>query len=83
MLAKNSGIFDAFLFLSQIQIFSFAWSPCGSKFTTACKDGKIRVYEPRSSTEPYATGKGPAGVRGGRVVWVLEGKFLIVAGFDR
>lgn len=64
-------------------MFSFCWSPCGSKFATACKDGKIRVYEPRSASEPIAEGKGPAGVRGGRVCWALEGKYLIVAGFDR
>ena len=28
-------------------------------------------------------GKGPEGTRGGRVVWVLGGKYLAVTGFDR
>lgn len=67
----------------QIQMFCFAWSPCGQYFATAAKDGKLRVYDPRADQEPAAIGQGPAGVRGGRVTWVLDGKFLIVAGFDR
>lgn len=67
----------------QIQIFCFAWSPCGQYFATAAKDGKLRVYDPREQTDPVAIGQGPAGVRGGRATWVLDGKFLIVAGFDR
>ncbi|CAL8081262.1 unnamed protein product [Orchesella dallaii] len=67
----------------QIQMFCFAWSPCGQYFSTAAKDGKLRVYDPRADTEPIAIGQGPPGVRGGRVCWVLDGKYLIVAGFDR
>jgi len=68
---------------AQIQILSFSWSPFGSKFAIACKDGKIRIYEPRESTEALVEGKGPSGVRGGRVIWVLDGKFIVMAGFDR
>jgi len=32
--------------------------------------------------DPQLESPGPGG-RGGRIVWVLDGKFLIAAGFDR
>ncbi|XP_014784002.1 coronin-7 isoform X1 [Octopus bimaculoides] len=65
------------------QIFTLDWSPCGKKCATVCKDGKIRVYEPRVSTEPIKEGTGPSGSRGARVVWTLNGKFLVATGFDK
>lgn len=34
------------------QIFSLAWSPDGNQLATVCKDGHVRVYEPRSSPLP-------------------------------
>ncbi|KOC65257.1 Coronin-7 [Habropoda laboriosa] len=65
------------------QIFSLAWSPCGQYLASTCKDGKLRVYKPRSSDVPVKTGKGPVGTRGARVVWALKGQFLVVIGFDK
>ncbi|XP_068984370.1 coronin-7 isoform X1 [Bombus flavifrons] len=65
------------------QIFSLAWSPCGQYLASTCKDGKLRVYKPRSSDVPVKTGKGPVGTRGARVVWALKGQFLVVLGFDK
>ena len=40
-----------FIFL---KIFSFAWSCDGRRCATSCKDGKIRVYDPRASQDPIA-----------------------------
>ncbi|GJQ82345.1 hypothetical protein Trydic_g416 [Trypoxylus dichotomus] len=66
------------------QIFSFAWSPCGNLCATVSKDGRIRVYEPRKvQKEPILEGKGPVGSRGARIVWALDGDFLVVTGFDK
>ncbi|KAK9302373.1 hypothetical protein QLX08_005624 [Tetragonisca angustula] len=65
------------------QIFSLAWSPCGQYLASTCKDGKLRIYKPRSSDVPVKTGKGPVGTRGARVVWALKGQFLVVLGFDK
>ncbi|KAJ4439635.1 hypothetical protein ANN_07763 [Periplaneta americana] len=65
------------------QMFSFAWSPCGVYCATVCKDSKLRVYKPRSKTQPIREGKGPVGSRGARVVWALEGRFIVVMGFDK
>ncbi|XP_041943104.1 coronin-7-like isoform X3 [Alosa sapidissima] len=64
------------------QIFGMAWSPDGMLLATVCKDGKVRVYDPRKSDEPIQEGPGPEGHRGARIVWVLEGKYLLVSGFD-
>ncbi|XP_059204248.1 coronin-7 [Centropristis striata] len=66
----------------QDQIFSMAWSPDGKLLATVCKDGKVRIYDPRKSTAPVQEGPGPEGHRGARTVWVCDGKFLLVSGFD-
>lgn len=66
----------------QEQIFGMAWSPDGKLLATVCKDGKVRIYDPRKSTAPVQEGPGPEGHRGARVVWVCEGKYLLVSGFD-
>lgn len=65
------------------QIFSFAWSPCGVFCSTISKDTKIRIYKPRASTQPIREGKGPVGTRGARIVWALDGSFIVVTGFDK
>lgn len=66
----------------QDQIFGLAWSPNGQQLATVCKDGRLRVYEPRSSPEPLQEGPGPEGSRGARIVWVCDGHCLLVSGFD-
>ncbi|XP_028267214.1 coronin-7-like isoform X1 [Parambassis ranga] len=66
----------------QDQVFGMAWSPDGKLLATVCKDGKIRIYDPRKSTAPVQEGPGPEGHRGARVVWVCDGKYLMVSGFD-
>ncbi|TSK62521.1 Coronin-7 [Bagarius yarrelli] len=52
----------------QDQIFGMAWSPNGKLLATVCKDEKV--------------GPGPEGHRGGRVVWVCDGRYLLVSGFN-
>ncbi|XP_058142541.1 coronin-7 isoform X1 [Dasypus novemcinctus] len=64
------------------QIFGLAWSPDGQRLATVCKDGRVRVYEPRRGPEPLQEGPGPEGARGARVVWVCDGHCLLVSGFD-
>ncbi|XP_017657022.1 coronin-7 isoform X3 [Nannospalax galili] len=66
----------------QDQIFGLAWSPDGQQLATVCKDGHVRVYEPRSSPVPLRKGPGPEGGRGARIVWVCDGRCLLVSGFD-
>ncbi|XP_013171687.1 PREDICTED: coronin-7 isoform X1 [Papilio xuthus] len=65
------------------QIFALDWSCCGEYLATLCKDGLIRIYKPRESTEAVRSGPGPAGTRGGRVVWALNDTHLVVTGFDK
>ncbi|KAH8289104.1 hypothetical protein KR054_000406 [Drosophila jambulina] len=65
------------------QIFDFAWSPCGRLGATVCKDGKIRVYNPRKSETPIREGNGPVGSRGARITWALDGQYIVCTGFDK
>ncbi|KAB1252047.1 Coronin-7 [Camelus dromedarius] len=65
-----------------LQIFGLAWSPNGQQLATVCKDGHLRIYEPRSGSEPLQEGPGPEGARGARIVWVCDGHCLLVSGFD-
>lgn len=65
------------------QMFSFAWSPCGNFCATVSRDSKIRIYKPRFIELPVKEGKGPEGNRGARIVWALDGHFLVVTGFDK
>ncbi|XP_069362142.1 coronin-7 isoform X1 [Maniola hyperantus] len=65
------------------QIFAMDWSPCGEYLATVCKDGFVRIYKPRASTEPIRQGAGPVGSRGARVVWALHDTHLVVTGFDK
>ncbi|XP_063791045.1 coronin-7 [Pseudophryne corroboree] len=64
------------------QIFSLAWSPDGKFLATCSKDQRIRIYEPRVSSQPKQEGAGPEGARGARILWVCDGKYLLVSGFD-
>ncbi|KAM9305473.1 coronin-7-like [Gastrophryne carolinensis] len=64
------------------QIFSLAWSPDGRYLATCCKDQRIRIYDPRASNLPKQEAAGPEGARGARVLWVCDGKYLLVSGFD-
>ncbi|KAM9843793.1 coronin-7-like isoform 2-T2 [Aulostomus maculatus] len=66
----------------QDQVFCMAWSPDGKLLASVCKDGKVRIYDPRKSTTPVQEGPGPDGHRGARVVWVCDGRYLLVSGFD-
>ncbi|XP_053616196.1 coronin-7 isoform X1 [Plodia interpunctella] len=65
------------------QIFAMDWSSCGEYLATICKDGLVRTYKPRSSTQPLRCGAGPAGSRGARLVWALRDTHLVVTGFDK
>ncbi|XP_071846975.1 coronin-7-like isoform X2 [Apostichopus japonicus] len=62
------------------QIFSAAWSPDGKFVATLCKDGKIRLYEPRSSNSPVQEHNFVSGNKGARILFVLNGTHLIVSG---
>jgi WD40 repeat protein len=36
----------------QDQIYSLAWSQCGRFLATVCRDGKVRIYDPRGGSTP-------------------------------
>ncbi|XP_037938680.1 coronin-7 isoform X4 [Teleopsis dalmanni] len=65
------------------QIFDFAWSPCGKLGASVCKDGKIRIFNPRKSEIAILEGNGPVGTRGARISFALEGQYIVCTGFDK
>ncbi|XP_035791900.1 coronin-7-like isoform X6 [Anopheles albimanus] len=65
------------------QILCFSWSLCGKYGATVAKDTRIRIFEPRKTEQPIREGTGPIGTRGARIVWALEGEYLVVTGFDK
>ncbi|XP_022124781.2 coronin-7 isoform X2 [Pieris rapae] len=65
------------------QIFALAWSLYGECLATVCRDGFVRIYEPRASSEPLRRGRSAAGGRGARLVWALRDTHLVVTGFDK
>ena len=64
-------------------LFSVDWSPCGNYLATACKDGRVRIFEPRGSPDAIRVGGDIAPKKGARVMWVLNGDYLVVTGFSR
>lgn len=60
-----------------------AWSPDGRHLASVSKDQKVRIFNVRSSSEPVQEGSGPKGLRGARVVWVLNGTHIAVSGFSK
>ncbi|CAC5407998.1 CORO7 [Mytilus coruscus] len=65
------------------QVFCVAWSPDGRYLATVCKDGRVRIFDPRQSPDAIKEGEGPDGSRGARVVWALNGKYLVITGFNK
>uniref|UniRef100_A0A2L2YGN7 Coronin n=1 Tax=Parasteatoda tepidariorum TaxID=114398 RepID=A0A2L2YGN7_PARTP len=65
------------------QILNFCWCPDGHFIASVAKDQRVRIFDPRSSTEAIKEGSGPQGTRGARVVWVLNGTHLAVTGFSK
>ena len=66
-----------------MQLYSAQFSQCGRFLATVCKDGRIRIYDPRAGAEPVVEGAEIVPKKGARIVWALDGKFLIVTGFSR
>merc|ERR1719318_2059733 len=65
------------------QIYSMDWSQCGRFLATVCRDGRIRIYNPRLSPLPVREDGDIVAKKGARVLWALDGKYLIVTGFSR
>ena len=64
------------------QIYSLAWSQCGRYLATVCRDGRVRIYDPRASSLPLREGGNIVAKKGARVVWACDGKYLVVTGFS-
>jgi len=65
------------------QIYSMDWSQCGRFLATVCRDGRVRIYNPRASALPVREDGDIVAKKGARVLWALDGKYLIVTGFSR
>ena len=66
------------------QLFNADWSKCGRFLATVCRDGKIRIYEPKSGdANPLIEGGEIVPKKGARVTWILDNKYLLITGFTK
>lgn len=65
------------------QLYSMRFSQCGRFLATVCRDGKIRIFDPRKSVTAVLEGGEIIPKKGARVVWAMEGQYLVVTGFSR
>ena len=66
------------------QLFSADWSKCGRYVATVCRDGKIRIYDPKSGdVNPLIEGGEIVPKKGARVTWILDNKYLLITGFTK
>lgn len=57
---------------------------CGKYVATVCRDGKIRIYEPKAGDcQPLKVGGEIVPKKGARVSWAIGDTFLIVTGFTK
>ena len=59
------------------------FSQCGRFLATVCRDTKIRIFDPRKSVNAVLEGGEIIPKKGARVVWAMEGQYLVVTGFSR
>ena len=56
---QRNKIFEIFFVQGHTdQVYSMAWSQCGRFISTVCRDGKVRIYNPRQSSLPVREGQG-------------------------
>lgn len=69
--------------LRSIQIHSIAWDYLGTRIAVACKDKKVRILDPRKTSESdIIMGSAHDSMRPVKVVWV-NSHYLITCGFSR
>ena len=65
------------------QLYAVKFSQCGRFVATVCRDGKVRIFDPRNSSEPLLEGGEIVPKKGARILWALNGRVLVVTGFSR
>lgn len=59
-----------------------AWNYDGSLLATTCKDKKLRIFDPRSSTVAHEV-EGHQGVKGSRACWLGKTNRIFTTGFGK
>ncbi|ORY30791.1 hypothetical protein BCR39DRAFT_528339 [Naematelia encephala] len=60
-----------------------AWNSLGTLLATTCRDKKLRLFDPRASTEAVRIADGHTGVKGSRVVWLGDRDRIATTGFSK
>lgn len=61
---------------------SLSWKTDGRLLATSCKDKKLRVYDPRSTTSVINTVDSHQSIKDSRVVWLGDSNRILTTGFD-
>ncbi|EJD41736.1 microtubule binding protein [Auricularia subglabra TFB-10046 SS5] len=62
---------------------SMDWNWAGTLLVTTSRDRKIRLFDPRASTEAVRTSDGHAGIKPARAVWMGQTDRIATTGFSR
>ena len=62
---------------------SIAFNFSGSLLATTCRDRKLRIFDPRASSDPVRTTDGHAGIKGARVTWMGDRNNIATTGFSK
>ncbi|KAF9224281.1 DUF1900-domain-containing protein [Gyrodon lividus] len=62
---------------------SMAFNATGTILATTCRDKKLRLFDPRTGSDPVRITEGHGGIKGARVVWMGESDRMATTGFSK
>ena len=60
-----------------------AYNPTGTLLVTTCRDRKIRLFDPRTGSDPIRVADGHGGIKGARVTWMGDHDRIATTGFSK
>lgn len=62
---------------------SLTFNPTGTLLATTCRDRKMRIFDPRTGSQPVRINDGHTGIKGSRLVWMGEHCRIASTGFSK
>ncbi|KIK91747.1 hypothetical protein PAXRUDRAFT_615322 [Paxillus rubicundulus Ve08.2h10] len=62
---------------------ALTFNATGTILATTCRDKKLRLFDPRTGSDPVRITEGHSGIKGARVVWMGESDRMATTGFSK